>query len=69
MFTDAIALCLSPFLWALEWMARVLSTANALPAFLAIFAASVVSRLIIKPLVGEQSAVRAENKSSSKKGD
>ena len=84
MFIDALQLALSPFLWSFEWMGRILTTANALPAFLAIFAASVVSRLIIRPLVGDQVAVRAEerrtalkksrakakaNNASSKKGD
>lgn len=84
MFADALSLALRPFVWAFGVASDILYNAGALPVFFAIFAASVVTRMFIRPLVGDQVAVRAEerrtslkksrakakaNKSSSKKGD
>lgn len=62
MIGDALTVALSPFLWAFGFVAEILSRAGALPLFFAVFAAGVVSRLIIRPLVGDGHESRSRQK-------
>ncbi len=66
MFSDALSIALYPLLWAFGFVAEILSYAGALPLFFAVFAAGVVSRLIIRPLVGDKHESRSQSRS---KGD
>lgn len=61
MIVDAISIVLSPFLWALNWFGQILLSSGAMAVYLAIFAATVVTRLIIRPFIGEQSNSRKDN--------
>lgn len=64
MFADALSIALTPFLWAFGFVAEILSYAGALPLFFAVFAASVVSRLIVRPLVGDGHETKSRKEGS-----
>ena len=67
MFGDALALALRPFVWALGCASEILFSAGALPVYFALFAASVVIRLFIRPIVGEaHNELKAEVKKTGK---
>ena len=72
MFGEALALALRPFVWALARVSEILFSAGALPVYFAMFAASVVIRLFVRPIVGEaqnelKSEVRKTGKENYKK--
>lgn len=64
MFGDALSLALRPFVWAFGVASELLYNAGALPVFFAMFAASVVVRAFVRPIVGE---ARSEFSSEVKK--
>lgn len=54
---DLIGVVLSPFLWCLDWMYKVLVASDALGIFLGFFAAGAVIRFLVKPLIGSRENV------------
>lgn len=67
MFAQALSLALRPFVWAFGVASDILYNAGALPIFFAMFAASVVVRLFIRPIVGEaRNEFNAEVKKTGK---
>ena len=49
----AIDLIMTPITWSFSVMARILSEAGALPAYIALFFVGVVLRLFVRPFIGE----------------
>ena len=53
MFAEALSIAVRPFVWLFGVVAELLYRAGALPAYVVMFAAWVVVRILIAPIVGE----------------
>ena len=68
MFTDALQIALRPLLFLFSWMTDILVRSGAFPIWIALFAATIVSRLFIRPLIGDRisNEVKSINSKSAK---
>lgn len=53
MIGDALAIAIRPFLFLLDFFWTILSESDSIPFYFALFAASVIIRLFVRPIIGE----------------
>lgn len=56
--TDAFTVVMLPFAGPLGWFVEILSGANALGAYLVVFAIGAILRLVVRPFIGDSSSKR-----------
>ena len=66
MFTDALQIALRPLFFLFSWMTDILVRAGAFPIWIALFSATIVSRLFIRPLLGDRSSNESKSQKSNK---